>query len=93
MSILMKPSRLQQAENIKASSVLHQLSQPVLVFGMLMLALLIALFYAEERHWVPLDHMAEISTDFPAASRNEYEITQILRREILELLGTPPEIR
>jgi hypothetical protein len=75
------------------SAVINQLSQPVLVFGMLMLALLIALFYAEERHWVPLDHMAEISTEFPAASRNEYEITQILRREILELLGTPSEIR
>lgn len=75
------------------SAVLNQLTQPVLVFGMLMLALLAAFFYAEERHWVPLDHMAEISTEFPAASRYDYEITQILRHEILELLGTPPEIR
>jgi hypothetical protein len=64
--------------------VLNQLTQTTLVF---------AFFYAEERHWIPQDHLAEISTTFPAASRNEYEITQILRREILELLRTPPEIR
>jgi hypothetical protein len=55
-----------------------------------MLALLVAFHYAEERYWIQRDRLGEITAAAPAMSRYEYEVTQILHREVLELLGTPP---
>lgn len=66
---------------------------PVWVSSMLVLALLIPLHYAEERHWIQKDRQSEISVEAPAMSRYEYDVTQILRKELLELIGQSTIIR
>ena len=66
---------------------------PAWVAGMLALALLVPFHYAEEQYWIQRDRMGEISTDAPSTSRYEYQVTQILRSEILEMLGNPPIVR
>jgi len=66
---------------------------PVWVCGMLALVMMIPFYYAEERTWIQRDRLSEISTEAPSQSRYEYQVTQILRRETLELLGKLPEAR
>lgn len=63
---------------------------PVRVASVLVLALAIPFHYAEERHWVRQDHFNDISTESPALSHYEYLVTQVLRGEVLEMLGDPP---
>lgn len=65
-------------------AALGRIVLPVWVSGMLALALLIPFHYAEERRWIQRDRMGEISVDAPAMSRYEYEVTQILREELLQ---------
>lgn len=60
---------------------------PVWVFGMLGLAVVVVFFYAEERRWIQQDRLTEISTEAPSMSRYEYEVTQILRAELLDKIG------
>ena len=74
-------------------STLGHIVLPVWVSGILALALLIPFHYAEEKRWIQRDTMGEISTDAPAMSRHEYEVTQILRTELLERIAKPTEGR
>lgn len=63
---------------------------PAWVAGLLALALLVPFHYAEEQYWIPRDRIGEISMDSPSMSHFEYQVTQVLRSEILEMLGVPP---
>ncbi|MCX6866482.1 MAG: hypothetical protein NTV46_09745 [Verrucomicrobia bacterium] len=60
---------------------------PAWILGMLGFALAVPLHYAEERFWIQQDHLLEISAAAPALSRYEYDVTQILRAELLECIG------
>jgi len=76
----------------RASQALHRatlarLVWPVRVFGMLVMACLVPYFHSEERRWIQQDRISEITTDAPASTRYEYEVTQILKGELLEILG------
>jgi hypothetical protein len=68
-------------------ATLARIVAPVWVFGMLVLAALVPFFYAEEQRWIKQDRLTEISADAPSMSRYEYEVTQILRSELLEMIG------
>jgi hypothetical protein len=68
-------------------AALGRIVLPVWVSGMLALALLIPFHYAEERRWIQRDRVGEISVDAPAMSRYEYDVTQIMRQELLEMIG------
>lgn len=70
--------------------MLARLLLPAGSAGLFTLAILLPLHHAEERYWIQRDRMNEISTDAPALSRHEYEVTQILRSELLETLGELP---
>lgn len=72
-------------------STLGHIVLPVWVSGILALALLIPFHYAEEKRWIQRDTMGEISTEAPSMSRHEYEVTQILRTELLERIAQPAE--
>jgi hypothetical protein len=78
-------SRRDQHELRRAT--LGSIVLPVWVSGMLALALLIPFHYAEERRWIQRDRVGEISVDAPAMSRYEYEVTEILRAELLQKIG------
>jgi hypothetical protein len=66
---------------------------PVWVFGMLALVAMVPFYYAEERHWVQRDRLFEISAECPGPSRYEYEVTQLLRAEVLEMMKPAEGIR
>lgn len=74
-------------------AALSRLVQPVWVAGMLMFALLVPFHYSEEKHWIQRDKVGEITAAAPAQSRLEYDVIQILRGELLEMLGKLPESR
>ena len=74
-------------------ATLWRIVLPVWVFGMLALALLIQFHYAEEQRWIQRDRLGEISPDAPAMGRYEYDVTQVLRSELLERIGQAGEIR
>lgn len=63
---------------------------PAGVAGILVLGLLIPFHYAEEKRWIQQDRWGEITAEFPAMSRHEFEVAKILRKETLELLGDLP---
>jgi hypothetical protein len=58
---------------------------PAWILGMLGFALAVPLHYAGERCWIQQDHLLEISAEAPSLTRYEYDVTQILRAELLEL--------
>lgn len=68
-------------------ATLARIVAPVWVFGMLVLAAMVPFHYYEEQHWIQQDRLTEISTEAPSTSRNEYDVTQILRSELLEMIG------
>ena len=43
----------------------------------------------EERHWVALDHLMEITAETPAMSRYEYQAAQLMRQELIDILTSP----
>lgn len=58
------------------------------------MALSIRFRYAEEQRWIRRDRFGEISAGSPSMSRRyEHQVTQILRGEVLEMLGDLPEGR
>ena len=70
-------------------ATLGRIVWPVWVIGMLVLAALVPFHYAEERRWIQQDRIYEISAEFPGPNRYEYEVTQILRRELMESIELP----
>ncbi len=73
-----------RAEQALRRATLGRLVWPVWVFGMLVMVALVPYHYAEERRWIQQDRILEISAESPGPSRYEYEVTQILRQELLE---------
>jgi hypothetical protein len=63
---------------------------PVWVAAMLVMALSNPFHYAEEQRWIQQDRFFEITADSPSLSHYEHFVTQVLRREILETLGSLP---
>lgn len=63
---------------------------PVGFAGILILGLLIPFHYAEEKRWIQQDRWGEVTAEFPAMSRHEFEVAKILRKETMELLGELP---
>lgn len=66
---------------------------PTWVFGMLWLALSGPLQYAEERHWIQRDRVMEVSAEKPALSGYEYDVAQILRTEVQEMIAEIDRLR
>ncbi len=56
------------------------------IIGMMFFAGLSIYFHSQERFWIQQDMLFAISPEFPAPMRYEYEVTQILRAEVLERL-------
>ena len=73
-------------------ATLARIVWPVWVFGMLVLAVLVPFHYAEERRWIQQDEIYKISAEFPGPNRHEYNVTQILRAELLEMIDQAGEI-
>lgn len=65
----------------------------VWVFSMLILAISTLLDHAEERYWIQRDPIYRISADHPSLSRYEYDVTQILRGEVLDLIEQAKKIQ
>ncbi|MEO5917458.1 MAG: hypothetical protein ABIS50_24735 [Luteolibacter sp.] len=68
-------------------ATLGRLVWPVWVFGMLVMVALVPYQYAEERRWIQQDRIYEISAEFPGPNRYEYDVTQVLRQELLESIS------
>ena len=66
------------------SATLARLMVPACLFGMLIFALLMPFHYAEERHWIQQDHLLEITAASPAMNRYESDLTEVLRKELME---------
>ncbi len=74
-------------------ATLARVVMPAWVAGMLAFAAFVPLHHAEERYWIQLDRLGEVTAEAPALSRYEYDVTQILRSELLEMLGEAPGSR
>jgi hypothetical protein len=70
-------------------ATLARMVLPAWILGMLVCALAVPLHYAEERHWIQQDRLLEITVDAPALSRYEYNVTQVLRAELMEMIEKP----
>ena len=67
-------------------ATLTRILMPVWISGMLIFAALGPVHYAAERHWIQQDRLLEITPDAPASSRYEWDVTQQLRKELLEMM-------
>ena len=67
-------------------AVLARILLPAWFCGMLVFALAIPAHYAEERHWSQQDHILEMSPDMPGVTRYEWQVTQVVRKELLETM-------
>ncbi len=70
-------------------ATLARMVLPAWIFGMLVLAVSIPFHYAGERHWIQQDRLFEVTADAPAMSRYQWDVTQQLRKELLELMEGP----
>lgn len=59
---------------------------PAYATGMLLMMLLVPLFHAEERHWIALDRLTQVTPEKPGIGPYEWEIAQSMREELLEIL-------
>jgi hypothetical protein len=57
-------------------------------FALLLMCLSLPFLYQNERHWIQQDRLLEISAETPGFTRHEWQITEILRTELRDLL--PP---
>lgn len=64
---------------------------PVLAVAFLLCALSVPLLQWEERHWMQQDHLLVATPEKPAMTAHEWDITQILRKELRETLAQIPE--
>jgi hypothetical protein len=59
---------------------------PAYAAGMLLMVLMVPLFHAEERHWIALDRLTQVTPEKPGIGPYEWEIAQSMREELLEIL-------
>jgi hypothetical protein len=67
-------------------ATLARMVLPAWIFGMLVMMVSIPIYHAEERHWIKQDKLFEITAEAPAMSRYEWDVTQQLRKELLEMM-------
>lgn len=67
-------------------ATLARMMEPTWIFGMLMFALLVPGYHAEERHWIQQEHLLEITAATNGMSRYEWDLTQVVRKELLAKL-------
>ncbi len=67
-------------------ATLARMVLPAWIFGMLVMMVSVPIFHAEERHWIKQDKLFEITAEAPAMSRYEWDVTQQLRKELLEMM-------
>ena len=63
---------------------------PAYAMGMLLMLALVPLYHAEERRWIANDRLLEVSVDAPSMGRFEYEVTQALKQEVVEIYEGNP---
>jgi len=68
-------------------ATLSRVLMPAYAVGMLSMAVLMPLYHAEEKHWIARDTLMTYSAAAPAFTRYDYEVTQQLQRETLEIVG------
>ena len=59
---------------------------PAYAAGMLIMILMVPLFHAEERQWIALDRLTQVTPEKPGIGPYEWEIAQSMREELLEIL-------
>lgn len=67
-------------------SITARVLLPVSIAGSIIMALSNFLLQAEERHWIRKDTLFRILPDQPGLSRYEWQVTQQLRKELLEMM-------
>jgi hypothetical protein len=60
---------------------------PAVCVGILVLSAAAVLLRWEERYWLAKDRLMAIAPEAPAMSRYEWDVTQVLRAELLDLMG------
>ena len=63
---------------------------PAYAAGMLLMMLAVPLYHLEEKHWFGQDQISRFSAESPSFSRYEWEVTQVLREELLEIIESKP---
>lgn len=71
-------------------ATISRLLLPSYSCGMLLMALLVPLYHAEEKHWLAQDSIMTWSVDVPGFHRYEHEVTQQLQKELLEIHHPKP---
>lgn len=69
------------------TACLIRMALPCVCVGILALSAAAPLLRWEERHWLAKDRLMEITPEAPAMSRYEWDVTQVLRAELLEVMG------
>jgi hypothetical protein len=67
-------------------ATLARIVLPTWIFGMLVMIATVPPLYLEECHWIQQDRLFEFTAAAPALSRYEWEVTQQLRKELLEMM-------
>ena len=67
-------------------ATLARIMVPTWIFEMLMFALLVPVYHAEERCWIQQEHLLEITPATTGMSRYEWDLTQVVRKELLAKL-------
>jgi hypothetical protein len=63
---------------------------PAYAAGMLAMMLAVLLYHAEEKHWISRDRLSAVTVEAPAMGRFEYDVTQAMKQELLELVTGEP---
>jgi hypothetical protein len=71
-------------------AALAALMVPTWTLGILAFTAWAPFLYALECHWMQQDRLLEISADTPPFTRYEYEVKQVMRAEILEIMDRKP---
>ncbi|WP_367871137.1 hypothetical protein [Luteolibacter sp. Populi] len=75
--------------NLLKRLVLCRVLLPAQAIAVILGVLSLLLCHGLEKHWAQRDELTEITPEAPSLSRFEYEVTQIARREILDILALP----
>jgi hypothetical protein len=67
-------------------ATLARMVLPAWVFGMFLMAISMPMHHAQERRWIQQDQLYKISAEKPAPTHYEWEVTQQLRKELVELM-------
>jgi hypothetical protein len=67
-------------------ATLARMVLPAWVFGMGVMAVSMPIHYAQERRWIQQDVLSRISAEKPAPNLYEWDVTQQLRKELLDLM-------